>query len=133
MHETQVKVRFCETDALGHINNTSYFIYFEEARLAFMEELEFEVESKNQNIVLASTKCDFINQGFFHQELTVRTYVSRIGVKSFSLDHEIICSRTKQLVAKGSDVVVHFNFDRQESEAIPESLREKLKGVFVGI
>ena len=28
-HEIPVKVRFSETDALGHISNISYFIYLE--------------------------------------------------------------------------------------------------------
>lgn len=32
MHEIQVTIRLCETDALGHINNASYFVYLEEAR-----------------------------------------------------------------------------------------------------
>lgn len=35
-YETAVKVRFCETDALGHISNISYFIYLEEARTDFL-------------------------------------------------------------------------------------------------
>lgn len=37
MHELKVNVRFSETDALGHINNTSYFIYLEEARMKFLK------------------------------------------------------------------------------------------------
>ena len=39
MQELEVNVRFSETDALGHINNTSYFIYLEEARMKFFEAL----------------------------------------------------------------------------------------------
>ncbi len=39
MHELEVNVRFSETDALGHVNNTSYFVYLEEARLKFFEAL----------------------------------------------------------------------------------------------
>lgn len=50
MYETQVKVRFCETDALGHINNTSYFIYLEEARIAFFEEMEHPCIQKSGSI-----------------------------------------------------------------------------------
>jgi len=34
MHEIQVNVRFSETDALGHINNASYFVYLEEQGFA---------------------------------------------------------------------------------------------------
>lgn len=50
MYETQVKVRFCETDALGHINNTSYFIYLEEARIAFLKKWEHPCIQKSGSI-----------------------------------------------------------------------------------
>jgi acyl-CoA thioester hydrolase len=36
--EVPVRVRFCETDMAGHVNNTSYFIYLEEARGKFFED-----------------------------------------------------------------------------------------------
>ena len=44
MHEIQISVRFGETDALGHINNTSYFIYLEEARIRFFESIGYNMD-----------------------------------------------------------------------------------------
>lgn len=35
VHLTEIRTRYCESDALGHINNVSYFIYFEQARVDF--------------------------------------------------------------------------------------------------
>lgn len=131
MHEIQVNVRFGETDALGHINNTSYFIYLEEARVRFFEELGYRMTINEWNFILASTKCDFINQGYFNQLLTVTTSVSKIGTKSFQLEHEIICSQTKQLIAKGNAIIVYFDFNEQQSAAIPDLLREGLKSYIV--
>lgn len=34
-----VKVRFCETDMFGHMNNGVAFTYFEEARIEFLKSL----------------------------------------------------------------------------------------------
>ncbi len=102
MHELQINVRFGETDALGHINNTSYFIYLEEARVKYFETLGYSMDVKKWHFILASTKCDFLSQGYFNQILTVKTWVSRIGSKSFQLDHEIVCSRTNDLIARGA-------------------------------
>lgn len=126
MQEIFVKVRFGETDALGHINNTSYFIYTEEARVRFFEALGYSMNTGNWQFIMASTKCDFINQGYFNQELSIKTYVSRIGTKSFQLEHDMICMKTNKLIAKGEATVVYFDFEKQQSEVIPESLREKL-------
>lgn len=98
MHEIQVTVRFCETDALGHINNASYFVYLEEARIRFFESIGYNMDIKGWNFILASTKCDFVSQGYFNQILAIKTYVSKIGTKSFQLEHDIVCAQTKQLI-----------------------------------
>ncbi|MBM7691326.1 acyl-CoA thioester hydrolase [Peribacillus deserti] len=127
MQETEVTVRFCETDALGHINNTSYFIYLEEARIKFFESLGYSMRLKDWNFILASAKCDFMNQGYFNQILSIKTYVSKIGTKSFQIEHEITCSQTRELIAKGTAVVVFFDFEKQQSEVLPDLLKEALK------
>lgn len=122
-----VTVRFCETDALGHINNTSYFIYIEEARIKFFEKLGYEMNLKNWNFILASTKCDFINQGYFNQKLSISTYLSRIGSKSFQLEHDIRSEDTNQLIAKANAIIVYFDFVEQRSDIIPDLLRARLE------
>lgn len=131
IQETQVTVRFCETDALGHINNTSYFIYLEEARIKFFESLGYSMNTDEWNFIVASTKCDFVNQGYFNQILTIKTYVTKIGTKSFEINHDIGCSQTGQLIAKGNAVIVFFDFKEQKSKHIPELLREGLKSYSV--
>ena len=128
MNETHVKVRFCETDALGHINNTSYFIYLEEARVRLIEALGYGMDAQTWKFILASTKCDFINQAYFNQHLLVQTFVTKIGTKSFHLEHDMICTDTGKLIAKGYEVMVYFDFEQQESKAIPEQVQEGLKG-----
>lgn len=49
MHEFRVNVRFSETDAFGPINNTSYFIYLEEARMKFFEALGLAMDAQPWN------------------------------------------------------------------------------------
>jgi acyl-CoA thioester hydrolase len=130
-HNIMVTVRFGETDALGHINNTSYFIYLEEARIRFIETLGYKMDSGNWNFILASTKCDFIKQGYFDQRLLIKTYVSKIGNKSFQLEHDIICSQSQELIAKGNAIMVYFDFEEQMSKPIPDFLKEELKNYLV--
>lgn len=123
-HEFTVRVRFSETDLLGHVNNTSYFVYLEEARSRFFEQLE---EERNVGgFILASAKCDFIDQAYFKQKLKVRTSISKVGTKSFQFLHEILDQETEKQIATGEATVVCFNFEKQKSEPIPEVLRDAL-------
>jgi len=127
VHEIPVKVRFSETDALGHISNISYFIYLEEARTEFFAELGFGRDITNWKIILASASCDFVSQGYYNQKLVVQTAVSRIGNSSFQVVHEIKDAESGELVAKGQASAVHFNFKTQKSEVLPEANRVQLK------
>lgn len=127
MYTNEVTVRFCETDALGHVNNTSYFIYFEEARVQFIASLGYGMDVKDWRFILASTKCEFKSQGYFDQKLKVESYVTRIGTKSFELEHRVSCAQTGILIAVGNAVVVYFDFDNQVSAAIPDDMRSELE------
>jgi acyl-CoA thioester hydrolase len=126
METITVTSRFCETDALGHINNITYFVYLEDARIKFFQTIGFDMDVKDWRFILASTKCDFVSQGYFNQELKVTTYISRVGSKSFQLEHDILCSNTNQLIAKGNAVIVYFDFQEQCSKEIPKLLRNRL-------
>lgn len=126
-HEIPVKVRFSETDALGHISNISYFIYLEEARTEFFAELGFGRDINNWKIILASASCDFVSQGYYNQKLVVQTEVSRIGNSSFQVVHEIKDAESGELIAKGQASAVHFNFKTQKSEVLPEANRHELE------
>ncbi|WP_413785539.1 acyl-CoA thioesterase [Cytobacillus sp. IB215665] len=127
MHECNIKVRFSETDALGHVNNTSYFTYLEEARVEYFKQFDPHCDIKDWKYVVVSIKCDFINQAFFDQQLRIFSRVSHVGTKSFKIEHLIVDAHTNQHIAKGEAVIVYFNFETQQSEAIPDQLRLELE------
>ncbi|WP_078428852.1 acyl-CoA thioesterase [Alkalihalobacterium alkalinitrilicum] len=124
-HSNSVKVRVCETDALGHISNISYFIYLEEARVEFFRQLSSGDVKEEWNIILAHTECNFVNQGYFEDVLTVETYVERVGNSSVQLIHDIY-NQNRQLIAKGKATVVYFDFEQQRSKPLSTEIREKL-------
>lgn len=133
VYETRIKVRFCETDALGHINNTSYFFYLEEARIDFFEAMGASMDVEKWEYIVASTKCDFVAQGYFNQVLKVKTFVTKVGHTSFTISHEIVDDKTEALIARGEAVIVYFNFDAQKSAPIPETIKQFLQGYMAAV
>ncbi|WP_040956740.1 thioesterase family protein [Virgibacillus sp. SK37] len=121
-----IKVRFGETDTLGHINNTSYFIYMEEARIEFLAKMGIDIQKENYAFMLVSTKCDFIKQGYFGQVLGVTTEVSRMGTKSMTLTSTMREKESGDVIARGDAVLVYFNVNKQKTVPIPESFKEIL-------
>lgn len=127
MNKIDIYVRFCETDAGGHVSNTSYFLYFEEARTKFFETIGFGPNKRSIHFIVAQTECDFLVQAYAAQILTVTTKVSRIGTKSYTMAHEITDEKTGELIATGGAVIVCYNFATQESVEIPGKLRAILE------
>ncbi len=125
-HEIEVYVRFCETDAIGHVNNTSYFLYFEEARTKFFSILHPE-RKRSLGFILASIKCDYINQAYAEQILKVYTYVTKIGNKSFTMEQIIKSEADGKIIAQAIVTTVCFNHKEQKSITIPEVLRQNLQ------
>lgn len=123
----EIKVRFSETDLLGHINNVSYFTYLEAARIDFIEEVGLKINTEEHFFILASASCDFIQQGYFGQTLKINTSVSRIGTKSLVLTSEMFEKESGELIAKGESALVYFNRKEQKSVNLPEKIKEKLQ------
>ncbi|MBN8235939.1 acyl-CoA thioesterase [Halobacillus kuroshimensis] len=125
MHEIEVTVRFCETDMLGHVNNSNFFVYMEDSRIRFFEELKLVGEE--WNFILASAKCDFLKQVYFNQTLIIKSSVAKIGNSSFHLIQEMVEKDSQEVVAEGSSVIVQFDFEKQRSLPFTEEMRKRLE------
>ena len=72
---TPIKVRFSETDLYGHMNNTVPIVYFEQARIEFLNNLgimeEWLDREINNIIVIADIQCDYVKQVYFDEQLKV--------------------------------------------------------------
>lgn len=129
MHELEIQPRFCETDALGHISNTTLPIWLEAARFPFFTETLPAGSLKDWPLIMARIEIDFVQQLFVDDPVLVKTAVSRIGNSSFSVCQEVW--QNDRVAAKASTVMVHFDFETQKPTPIPSVIREKLEGFLV--
>jgi len=63
MYLHQVKTRWRDMDAIGHINHATYLTYFETARVDFLNKLGFDLLKRglDSSVILASMKIDYLN------------------------------------------------------------------------
>ena len=112
------RVRFRDCDAMGHVNNAVYSTYLEEARIGVLGDLI--------SFILARVEIDFRAELRMGEEVEVRTRCSRIGTKSFDLEHVI--SARDRIVAEAKSVLVSYDYERGESVDVPAELRARLQG-----
>ena len=119
-HSIDIQVRFADSDAMGHINNTCYAAYAEVARLDLLAAVGEQVS----NMILASLTIEFRKQVSFTDAVRVETWVKKVGNSSFELAQEIFAN--DQLAAEVRSVIVQFDYASQKSRALGPDMREAL-------
>ena len=112
------RVRFRDCDAMGHVNNAVYSTYLEEARIGVLGDLI--------DFILARVEIDFRSELRNGEDVEVRTRCSRVGTKSFDLEH-VISASGGRVVAEAKSVLVAFDYTLGESVAVSETLRARLQ------
>jgi acyl-CoA thioester hydrolase len=120
------EVTFRDLDVFGHVNNAVYLTYLENARVTYMRDV-LGVDSLDALLVIvASIKIDFRSRASLGETLEIGSRVSRVGEKSFDLDHEIR-GPGGRLVAEAHTVLVRFNYERDAAMPIPAAWRERIE------
>lgn len=123
-----VEVRFRDIDMFLHLNNAAYLTYAESARVAYYRSLTGIPDPRDFDMTVARAEVDFRVPVFFGQTIRVYTRASRIGTKSWTLEHEFRESATNEIVATVSTVVVHFDHETGKSKALPQNVIELIEG-----
>ena len=124
MIETPIIPRVSETDGAGHINNTVIPIWFEGGRTEIFRVLTPDLDFKNWRVALVNMNVDYLAQTYFQDPAVVRSWVDKVGTKSFTLYEELW--QGERLCAKGTATYVYFNYDDQEAKPVPENVRVAL-------
>ena len=116
---------FSDTDALGHINNTRLPVWFENARDPVFKIFTPDFDLKNWPLILARISVDFQKQIYIDSEIEVRSYISKIGNSSFSVQQQ--AWQNGECAATGEATMVHFDYETSKAVKIPDDIRETLQ------
>jgi len=107
--ETEVRVRFAETDAQRIAYHANYIIWFEVGRTAFLEAYDLSrdrLRALRFRFVMAEVQCRYLLPAYFDDRLTIRTTLQNLSRRSFSLRYQVLRAETGELLAEGSSVQV---------------------------
>jgi acyl-CoA thioester hydrolase len=120
-----IKPRFLETDALGHINNNTYGVWFEAARDEIFRIFMPKANVKEWNLIMAHSSFDFLKEVFWGKEVLVKTGVTKLGNSSIELCHAVY--QEGKLCTTGKCILIHYNFVSKEAVRIPDNIRSILE------
>ncbi|MES2934595.1 MAG: thioesterase family protein, partial [Pseudomonadota bacterium] len=123
VHRSQMPIRWGDMDAMGHVNNTVYFRYIEQARIDWFIDLGFMPKPDGEGPVIVNAHCAFLRQLKFPGEIEVLTFVGVVGRSSFETLHEIRrLDIPEVLCAEAGAKVVWVNFQAEKSVRLPDAL-----------
>ena len=125
MKSFPLKPRFSETDAIGHINNTSIAVWFETARLEFLTDVFIEKGDEQPNWFMATQTIDYLGENFFGIEVRMDLSVIHIGNTSFKVGCKMY-QNDKQTI-RASAVLVHVDKASKKPSPIPTQMRAVLE------
>jgi acyl-CoA thioester hydrolase len=93
IHEAKLRVRYCETDAQGIVNNADYLSYFEVGRVEWLRAAGLsyrELEKEGYGLVVVEALARYKKSAFFDDELTVRTELVELKRASLSFRYTVL-------------------------------------------
>ena len=127
VHVEHMKMRWGDMDALGHMNNTVYFRYFEQARISWFDTLGVDYREQKQGAILGSISCRFRVPVVYPADLSVSLHASKPRTSSFVLMSSIYDQGDPSRVyATGEAVMVWIDLVDGKSRPIPQWLREHM-------
>lgn len=102
---------------LGHVNHARALSLLEDARLALGD------DHAGGGLILARLEVDYLRQLYYRvgEELCVRSWVTRLGTKSFTLRQEL--AQDGEVAIRADAVLVVFDFAANASRAMTDSER----------
>jgi acyl-CoA thioester hydrolase len=128
-HESEIRVRYAETDQMGIVHHANYLIWFEAGRSELCRARGFSYKDMEENddalLVVAETYCRYKSPAFYEDVLTIRTRVAEIRSRSLRFSYQVYRAADDALIAEGE--TLHLVTDKKKKvRSLPEVYRARL-------
>ena len=122
LHETQIRVRYAETDAMGYLHHSNYLTYFEIGRTELFRASGGSyraVEEGGLFLVVVKIDVCFKRPARYDDLLTLKTEITRITPARIEHAYELF--REDELLTTGTSTLACVNAEGRAS-ALPDAL-----------
>jgi len=128
--EERIRVRYGETDQMGHAYYANYLFWFEQARGAWCRARGFTYKSlEDQGIFLPVVEAYLRYKGEVKYDdwVTVRIWSSETKRAAIRFDYEVVNETSGKLVTEGHTWHVVMSPETRKAMTIPLFMREMLE------
>lgn len=127
--ETNIRVRYAETDKMGIVHHSNYYVWFELGRSDYCRARGFsylEMEERDGAfMIVAESYCRYKSPAFYEDILIIRTRVASIRSRSIQFVYEVFRPLDNKLIAEGE--TLHLVTDNNKKiRSLPSIYKQKL-------
>ena len=122
VHTSRQPIRWGDMDALGHVNNTVYFRFMEQARIEWLYAHRGEgSHAGGSGPVIVNASCTFLKPLVYPGDVEVRMYLGDAGRSSVATHYELDAGGAR--AAEGAAKMVWIDLESGRSVPLPDALR----------
>ncbi len=121
------KIRFRDTDQLGHVNNAVFSTFFETGRAELLVHPDSRLAADGASFVIASLFLEYRQEITWPGEIQIGTRVLRVGRSSVKLDQALF--QNERCVATAETVLVQINDATRKSMPLSETSVAELRAL----
>ena len=130
--ETQIRVRYAETDQMGYVYYGNYAMYFEVARVEAMRSAGFSYRTMEENGVMMpvlESHFKYLRPGKYDELLTIKTRIPECPGVRIRFEYEVT-NELGQLITEGWTTLTFLKKDTHQPTRPPKNLLDLLKPHF---
>ncbi len=122
--ESRIPIRWGDMDAMGHVNNTTYFRYLETIRIDWLRSIGAMPNPLGEGPVIVNAFCNFYKQLEYPGEVLVKMYTSDPARTTFETWGTMALADQPELIyAAGGATTIWVDFPKQRAVELPAWMR----------
>jgi acyl-CoA thioester hydrolase len=110
VYETELQLRFGDTDAMGHVNNAKVVTYLELGRMRFFADVMGAERVEDIRFILAEISCRYRIPILLHDRVFVRMHITDVHRSSFRFRCDLYDPRDGRVFVEAETVQVMYDY-----------------------
>jgi len=122
-----LKVRISDINYGNHVGHETFFSFFQEARIAYLDQFGFsEFDIGGCGIMVSEANCKYRHELSFGDDVRVQCRVSGLKTRTFTMDYRIL--RGVDTCAYGFTTILCIDYVNKKIVRLPQAFVTKIKG-----
>ena len=127
-----IATRWMDNDAYGHVNNVTYYSYFDTAANHYLiHNAGLDIERSEVIGFVVNSGCNYVSPIAYPDEIEVGLRVDKLGNSSVQYGLAVFKKGETQASAHGHFVHVFVNRASNQAVSIPERIRQALSAILI--